>query len=304
MKKKLLLIAGLSSLFLVSCTATVNDKNISDEDITTDVLDYYKVNFDNNTVHLVDTTKKITNKTHYEVYFSQDAEKSLFRVETNITEIVKKKKSKLTKYTAESLQFYHKDLKKSSDLIDEMIDEVENQLYDSKDGLSQYVSNDEVKTNSLKLDITTTPNETEEESIAETTETNESSTQDISFDIDFEIVASINPKLNLKKLYDFYKEDGSDIYVNIVYIPLNVYKYSKKNQLLLHRYVFAPIYVELNDKDLNYSIDGKEKKESLIKNIDALEVKFKDAKKQLLSYSSINDGTETESSSETGTYAA
>ncbi len=60
MKKKLFLITALSSLLLVGCTSAVNDANISDEDVTEEVLNLYNANFNKDSGHILDEDTILT----------------------------------------------------------------------------------------------------------------------------------------------------------------------------------------------------------------------------------------------------
>ena len=207
MKKKIGFFGILSFAILsfTSCSSTVNDASISDQGVVA-LAANYNADFTNENGTILNSDMKVENKKHYEIYLSPNKEASLFVVRTDITNYVKEKKGKYQKTTASALQFDHATAKKSSDLLNEMLDKVEDELFDKDSIINSYLN--------------------------------------VSFEVDLDD-ASLDPSLKGTYLYDFYKDNNNcNIYFDTVYLPLNVYKYDKNNQPILKRYVFAPIYCE------------------------------------------------------------
>lgn len=310
MKKKLAIISLLSfAVFgFSSCTNTVNDKNIADEisDIGEDTLAYLNATFNNENDGVVfNKDTQGSKKKHYEIYLSNKGEESLFKVRNDITDVLKNKKDNLKKVSSKPLQFTNSKISKSSDLLDEMLDNVEDQLFDDEYGLSQFFINDDNNTQKelKKLSNQNSETATETEIGTETETTTEQTNPDnnvsnVIFNVDFEIDMdgdTLYPEIKTTNLYDYYKglENKENIYLNTVYLPLVVYKLKGASNLYLRRYVFVPIYLEITNESMSASIDSKGKeKPCLTKDIAEKELVFKNAKKGYLALKQTSDNSQ------------
>ncbi|MCR5350133.1 MAG: hypothetical protein K6E20_03980 [Acholeplasmatales bacterium] len=221
MKKKIGFFGILSFAILsfASCTEAAKTAEIGDQGVPTQLVTSLNAGFTNETGTILDEDMKVANKKHYEIYLSPNNENSLFTVRTDITSYIKEKKNKYQKTKAAALQFDHAKISKSADLLAEMLDKVEDELFDDESIINTYLN--------------------------------------VSFEIDLDD-ASLNPTLKGTYLYDFYKDNNQcNIYFDTVYMPLNVYKFDKENQPILRRYVFVPLYCEYrNDEGKSITKDG------------------------------------------------